>query len=275
MQVADMKSAGMGAAPPMVRIDQIKKIYPTRDGAAVTALPGISLDIAEGEFVSVVGPSGCGKTTLLKILAGLIEPTAGTVTVSGHTDTASGTGAKTKPLGVVFQAPVLMPWLTVLDNVLLPARVLKLDIAAATARANELLGIVGLEGFQRQYPGELSGGMQQRVAIVRGLIHQPNVLLMDEPFGALDALTRERMNEELQKIWLTDRKSIFFITHSIPEAVFLSDRIIVMSARPARIVKEFRIPFARPRRMDLLADPAFGAFANEIRQLLGDGDAHL
>jgi NitT/TauT family transport system ATP-binding protein len=172
-------------------------------------------------------------------------------------------------MGVVFQAPVLLPWLTVLKNVLLPIRVLRLPREPALARAHALLRLVGLEGFENKYPFELSGGMQQRVGIVRSLIHDPGVLLMDEPFGALDALTRERMSIELQKIWMANRKTVFFITHSILESVFLSDRVLVMSARPGRFVEEFSIPFPRPRAFDLTTKPEFNAFVARIRALLG------
>lgn len=169
----------------------------------------------------------------------------------------------------MFQTPVLLPWLTVLENVLLPIRVLRLDLSTARERACDLLALVDLEGFESKYPLELSGGMQQRVSIVRSLIHNPGLLLMDEPLGALDALTRERMGMELQRIWLANRKTVFFITHSIFEAVFLSDRVLVMSQRPGRIVREFSIPFGRPRNFELTVEPDFGQLVEQIRDLLG------
>jgi NitT/TauT family transport system ATP-binding protein len=172
-------------------------------------------------------------------------------------------------MGVVFQSPVLLPWLTVIQNVLLPIRVLRLPRAPAVERARSLLALVGLSGFENKYPSELSGGMQQRVGIARSLSHDPGVLLMDEPFGALDALTRERMSLELQKIWMASRKTVFFITHSILESVFLSDRVLVMSARPGRFIAEFTIPFARPRTFAVTAEPEFNAFVARIRDLLG------
>ena len=247
----------------LLQVVDLTKDYSTRSGVYVTALPGISMTLDDGEFVCVVGPSGCGKTTLLKILAGIVEPTTGQVLYRGKQITGAQQG-----MGVVFQSPVLMPWLKIIDNVLLPAKVIGLDRTAARATAMELLALVGLRGFEIKYPFELSGGMQQRAAIVRSLVHDPSILLMDEPFGALDALTREHMNVELQRIWLARRKTVFLITHNIFEAVFLSDRVLVMSARPGRFIKEFHIPFARPRDINLTATTEFGNYVKEIRQLL-------
>jgi NitT/TauT family transport system ATP-binding protein len=224
----------------------------------------VSLSLADGEFVSVVGPSGCGTSTLMKLIGGLLTPSTGEIVYRGQAVTRPQRG-----MGIVFQTPVLLPWLTVLQNVLLPIKILRADIRAATERAGALLDLVGLTGFQHKYPSELSGGMQQRVGIVRSLIHDPSLLLMDEPFGALDALTRERMSSEVQRIWLANRKTVFFITHSILESVFLSDRVLVMSARPGRIVRELVIPFERPRDFRLTTTPEFGRFVNEMRQLLG------
>lgn len=247
----------------LLQVINLTKDYATRSGSQVTALPGVSMTLDDGEFVSVVGPSGCGKTTLLKILAGIVEPTTGQVLYRGRQITGAQQG-----MGVVFQSPVLMPWLKIIDNVLLPAKVLGLDRTAANETAMELLALVGLRGFENKYPFELSGGMQQRASIVRSLVHDPSILLMDEPFGALDALTREHMNVELQRIWLSRRKTVFFITHSISEAVFLSDRVLVMSARPGKFIKDFRIPFARPRDYNCTATMEFGNYVKEIRQLL-------
>ncbi|MEJ0097568.1 MAG: ABC transporter ATP-binding protein [Bauldia sp.] len=253
------------AAPEaLLRTVALTKYYPTLKGERVFALAETSLELADGEFVSVVGPSGCGKSTLMKLIAGIIPRSSGEIIYRGEPVTRAQSG-----VGVVFQTPVLLPWLTVLDNVLLPIKVLRGDRRAADVRARQLLAQVGLEGFEQKYPGELSGGMQQRASIVRSLVHDPKVLLMDEPFGALDALTRERMSIELQRLWLADRKTLFFITHSIPESVYLSDRVLVMSPRPGRIIKEFRIPFARPRDLDLTATSEFGAYVSEIRHLLG------
>src|SRR5262249_33651013 len=200
--------------------------YESRSGA-VSALEGIDFTVADGEFVSIVGPSGCGKSTLLKILAGLLPRSGGDASLRG-----TPIARPRRDIGVVFQSPVLFPWRTVLDSVLLPVDAQALGRSRYDSVARELLTLVGLEGFENRYPWELSGGMQQRVAIVRALINDPVMLLMDEPFGALDAMTRESMNLELQRIWLTRRKTVLFITHSISEAVFLADRVLVMTARP-------------------------------------------
>jgi len=242
----------------------VSKDYETREGDEILALGQASLSLADGEFVSVVGPSGCGKSTLLKIIAGIEPPTAGTIIYRGQAVRRAQRG-----MGVVFQTPVLLPWLTVLENVMLPVRVLRLPRKPGEERARMLIALVGLAGFEGKYPVELSGGMQQRVGIARSLIHDPGLLLMDEPFGALDALTRERMSLELQKIWIANRKTVFFITHSILESVFLSDRVLVMSARPGRITDEFVIPFPRPRGFDLGANPEFNDLVSRIRRLLG------
>src|SRR5262249_29062959 len=224
------------------------------------ALDDIHFNIAEGEFVAIVGPSGCGKSTLLKILAGLMPPSGGEVKLRGE----EITGPR-RDIGVGFQSPVLFPWRNVLGNVLLPADVQKLGREGSQARALELLAMVGLQGFEHRYPWELSGGMQQRVAISRGLIHNPAMLLMDEPFGALDAMTRENMNLELQRIWLERRETVLFITHSIAEAVFLADRVLVMTPRPGRIAEEVQIAIPRPRALDVLAIPEFGGIVRRIR----------
>jgi NitT/TauT family transport system ATP-binding protein len=242
----------------------VSKEYETREGDQIVALDRASLSLADSEFVSLVGPSGCGKSTLLKIIAGIEPLSGGNIIYRGQAVKRPQRG-----MGVVFQTPVLLPWLTVLGNVLLPIRVLRMPHAPAEERARELIALVGLAGFEGKYPLELSGGMQQRVGIARSLIHDPGLLLMDEPFGALDALTRERMSLELQKIWLANRKTVFFITHSILESVFLSDRVLVMSGRPGRIVEELIIPFPRPRGFELAANPEFNALVFRIRDLLG------
>jgi NitT/TauT family transport system ATP-binding protein len=253
------------SSTPLLRTVGLAKNYATREGTRVAALAETTLALADGEFVSIVGPSGCGKSTLMKLIAGIISRSAGDIYYRGAPVTGAPQG-----IGVVFQSPVLLPWLTVLDNVTLPIRVLRTkNQAAAKLRAQQLLAVVGLDGVERKYPNELSGGMQQRASIVRSLIHDPGLLLMDEPFGALDALTRESIGLELQRIWLANKKTVFFITHSILEAVFLSDRVLVMSARPGRIVREFEIPFARPRDFDLTTSAEFGRYVGEIRHLLG------
>jgi NitT/TauT family transport system ATP-binding protein len=247
----------------LIDISGVTMSYPTASGMPVQALSPIDLSIEEGTFVSLVGPSGCGKSTLLKILAGLLHQSAGDVHLGGHS--LAGPSAD---VGVVFQQPVLLPWLTILNNVLLPIRVQGRQVSAYEERAGDLLRMVGLDGFQSRYPSELSGGMQQRVGIVRALVSDPQILLMDEPFGALDALTREQMNDDLQRIWSDQRKTVFFITHSIPEAVYLSDRVLVMSERPGRIVADFEVDLPRPRTLEDVSHPRFVELASEIRGLL-------
>ncbi len=228
----------------------------------VKALESLSTTLRKGEFLSVLGPSGCGKSTLLKVFAGLLRPSVGKATLAGRE--ISG---PRPDVGIVFQQPTLLPWQTVLDNVLLPVRTLRLDGRAGRDKALRLLELVGLADFAGHYPHELSGGMQQRVGIARGLVHDPNLLLMDEPFAALDAMTREYMMEELQRIWMAAGKSVVFITHSIPEALFLSDRIVVLSARPGRVIRQVEVDLPRPRTLDGMATPKFAALANELRAL--------
>ena len=257
-------SGAISGAEEILRVRNLSKTYLTRTGAPIIALNDVSLTLRDGEFVSIVGPSGCGKSTLLKLIAGLYRYTSGEILYRNQT-----VSRPQKGMGIVFQTPVLLPWLTVFENVLLPIKILRKDNKIAAVRARSLLALVGLADFEAKYPSELSGGMQQRVGIIRSLIHDPSVLLMDEPFGALDALTRERMGIELQRIWMDNRKTVFFITHSILEAVFLSDRVLVMSERPGRIVQEFIIPFTRPRQFKLTTDSEFGSYVSEIRTLLG------
>jgi NitT/TauT family transport system ATP-binding protein len=244
-----------------VRIANLEKTYRTKDGNSIHALADINLQISAGEFVSVVGPSGCGKTTLLKILAGILDRSSGVVEMQGRS--LSG---PSRELGVVFQAPVLLPWRTVLQNVMVPVEVQRRDRATFGARARQLIAMVGLSGFESKYPGELSGGMQQRVGICRALVHDPSFLLMDEPFGALDAMTRESMNEELQRIWRESRKTILLVTHSIPEAVYLADRVVVMTPRPGRIVDIVEIDLPRPRTLAMQNTPEFGHYVSAIRR---------
>jgi NitT/TauT family transport system ATP-binding protein len=265
--VAPLRAAPAAAstdAQCLVRIAGLQKIYKTRDGNDIHALKDIDLDIRAGEFISIVGPSGCGKTTLLKILAGILSRSAGDVTMGGRT--LSG---PSRELGVVFQAPVLLPWRTVLQNVMVPIQVQRRDRAVFEARARALIAMVGLTGFEHKYPSELSGGMQQRVGICRALVHDPSFLLMDEPFGALDAMTRESMNEELQRLWRESRKTILLVTHSIPEAVYLADRVVVMTPRPGRIVDVLDIDLPRPRTLAMQNTPEFGRFVAAIRRHFG------
>ncbi len=254
----------MNSATPTVEIRDLSKQFHSHDGGVTLALDRVSLQIQPGQFVSVVGPSGCGKSTLLAILAGVMERSSGSVTLRG----AEVTGPR-RDVGVMFQEALLLPYRTVMQNIMLPAIIHKLPLAEYQQRANALLKLVQLEGFADRYPSELSGGMQQRAAIARGLLHNPAMLLMDEPFGALDAMTREQMNLDLLDIWSEARKTVMLITHSISEAVFLSDRVIVMSPRPGRIVDTLDIDLPRPRNLAMMATPAFGAYAARIRASLG------
>lgn len=262
-------TASTAAAAPIIEIARLDKTFVTVRQDRIRALDDISLDVQEREFVTVVGPSGCGKTTLLKILAGLVTPSAGTVRVAG-----TAVAAPRRDIGIVFQNPVLLPWRTVMENVLLPAEVQSIPRATAQARARDLLNMVGLAEFADKYPMELSGGMQQRAAICRALVSDPKLLLMDEPFGALDAMTREQMNLELQRIWGESLKTVLLITHSIPEAVFLGDRVVVMTPRPGRIARTIDVPIPRPRSIDAMGDPLFARLTGDIRRLLyGRGEA--
>ncbi len=240
----------------------LSKTYVTGSGE-VTALKGLDFEIGDGEFVSVVGQSGCGKSTLLKVLAGLLPYTAGSVELNGKP-----LRGPTPQAAIVFQSPVLLPWRTVLDNVLLPIEFRKLPVADYRQSAADLLAMVGLSEFAQRYPFELSGGMQQRTAIVRALIQDPRLLLMDEPFGALDAMTREQMNLELLRIWSQNRKTVIFITHSIAEAIFLSDRVIAMTARPGTIADIITIDLPRPRELSVINTDRFGRYAAKLRSLL-------
>ena len=257
----------VGAAA-LIQLDGVSKTFRTTSGGTIRALDRVDMSIGASEFVSIVGPSGCGKTTLLRIIAGLEGGFAGTLRLAGEK-----VDGPSRDIGIVFQDATLLPWRTVLDNVLLPAQVLRMSAAPALETAHQLLDLVGLKGFEERYPHELSGGMRQRVSIARALIHDPAVLLMDEPFGALDALTRENMGLELLKIWDAARKTVFLITHSISEAVFLSDRVIVLSPRPGRILAEVTIDLPRPRALDLLSDEAFGVYTRQIRRVLDASSA--
>jgi NitT/TauT family transport system ATP-binding protein len=259
------RAPATGVARDVIAVRQLSKVYGGGAGA-VPALRDIDFAVREGEFMSIVGPSGCGKSTLLKILAGLMPASEGEALLNG-----TPIAGPRRDIGVVFQSPVLFPWRSVLGNVLLPVDVQHLGRERMTAHALELLALVGLTGFEHRYPWELSGGMQQRVALVRALIHDPALLLMDEPFGALDALTREAMNFELQRIWLERRKTVLFVTHSTSEAVFLADRVLVMTQRPGRIGDLLDIQFPRPRSLDVMTTEAFGAHVRRIRAALNAG----
>jgi NitT/TauT family transport system ATP-binding protein len=252
---------------PYLAFEAVSKDYATAMGSLL-ALDGITFALARGEFVSIIGPSGCGKSTLLKMTLGLIPPSRGRILIDGRP--VAGPQVN---IGMVFQTPALPPWRRVLDNVLLPIEVLNKRRADFRDKAKELLALVGLEGFEDRWPRELSGGMRQRVGICRALIHDPGLLLMDEPFGALDAMTRESLQGEIQRIWEETRKTILFVTHSIDEAVLLSDRVIVLSPRPGRVSDEVRIDLARPRTAQSRSSQVFQSYALGLRRSLGLTDA--
>ena len=239
-------------------IGQVSKVYATRDGT-VRALDRISIEQKRGEFLAIVGPSGCGKSTLLMIAAGLARASSGSVVVDGRNIAAPRTD-----IGIVFQSPVLLEWRSALSNIMLQAEARRLDRSIAEARAHELLQSVGLDGFADKYPQELSGGMRQRVSICRALVHQPPHLLMDEPFGALDALTRDQLVLDMQSLCRERNMSVLFVTHSIAEAVFLSDRVVVMTPRPGKIDEVIDIDLPRPRTLAMRETPAFAHYSRRI-----------
>jgi len=247
---------------PLLQAKSLSKTYDTAHGS-VPAVRNISFKVAAGEFLCIVGPSGCGKTTILHLLGGLIPPTEGQVLLAGHP-----LSEPPPEISVVFQNPNLMPWRTVSDNVILPLQILAMPNAETQKRSKETLDMVGLSDFAQAYPKELSGGMEQRVAVARALIQQPSILLLDEPFGALDALTRERLNHEILRLWQNQNLTAVMVTHNIREAVFLADRVLVLSPRPATISAEFIIDLPRPRPEGIEYGEAFGALAYEIRQAI-------
>jgi NitT/TauT family transport system ATP-binding protein len=251
-------------AESFIHLAGVRKLYRTR-GQDFLAVSEATFDVEEGELVALVGPSGCGKTTLLKILAGLHPSDGGEVRIGSPTQPFD----PSRDIGMVFQQPLLLKWRRVLDNVLLPAEILGLPMAESRARARDLLALVGLQGAEEKYPYELSGGMQQRAAIARALVHDPKLILMDEPFGALDALTREKMNLELLRIWQQSRKTIIFVTHGITEAVFLGTRVVVLTAGPARMADNFKVELPRPRTLDMKTHEKFGEYTRRIYRLLG------
>jgi NitT/TauT family transport system ATP-binding protein len=252
--------AGITRGEIFVEIRDVRKVY-EGSGDRIEALASVSLQVRRGEFVSILGPSGCGKSTLLMIVGGLVSPTEGSVVIGG----AAVKGAQTD-LGIVFQDPVLLEWRTSLGNVMIQAEARRLDNKIYLARARQLLASVGLGGFEHKYPFELSGGMRQRVSLCRALVHRPRLLLMDEPFGALDALTRDQMNLDLQRMWLQDPITVLLVTHSIPEAVFLSDRVFVMSARPGTVDAIVDVDLPRPRGLEALEQPEFLHHVRGIKQ---------
>ncbi len=251
-------------AEPFIHLAGVRKVYRKRDEQFL-AISDVSFDVEAGELVSLVGPSGCGKTTLLKILAGLSDYDTGAVRIGSRAHPFD----PSRDVGMVFQQPLLLKWRRVLDNVLLPAEILGLPRRESRERARDLLAMVGLAGFEEKHPYELSGGMQQRAAIARALVHDPKLVLMDEPFGALDALTREKMNLELRSIWARSHKTIVFVTHGISEAVFLGTRVIVLTAGPARMADNIPIQLPAMRTLDLKTTNAFGDYSRRIYRLLG------
>jgi len=257
------KSLRVNANQPLLRIEQVSKHFGKRAGGEVVALKSVTLDVERDQFVSLVGPSGCGKTTLMKLIGGLIPASDGKVWLDGqHVSRSSRT------IGMVFQRAILLPWRSVLDNVLFPIEMLGWSTRDYRDEAMRLIELVGLRGFENARPNELSGGMQQRVSICRALVYDPQILLMDEPFGALDAMTREDLSMELLRIWTEKKKTIIFVTHSIPEAVLLSDRVVVMTARPGRVVEDVKIDLPRPRTMDTESLPQFSAYVSAIRKMI-------
>lgn len=244
---------------PRLSIEKLSVTYASARGK-LTAVRDLSLRVTDGEFVAVLGPSGCGKSTLLNIASGLLAPSRGQVAIQGKP-----VAGPRRDVGIVFQQPTLLPWKSVLENVLVPVQAMGLPVSEHMDRALSLIRMVRLEGFEKHYPNELSGGMQQRVGIARGFMHDPQLLLMDEPFAALDAMTREHMTDELQAMWMQSGKSVLFITHSIPEAVYLADRVVVLSERPGTVVDVIDVPIPRPRTLETLGSPEFNTICNRLR----------
>jgi NitT/TauT family transport system ATP-binding protein len=256
--------AASRVAGPILTIRGVQKRFTARSGEVVAALDDVNLETAAGEFVAFVGISGCGKTTLLKIVGGLISPTQGEIIYKG--DRVTG---PIKDLGIVFQKPVLLEWRTVLRNITLQTSMRDLGSSAEQRRlAEDLLDRVGLAGYGDRYPWELSGGQQQRVSLCRALVHNPGLLLMDEPFGALDALTREQLQRDLERMWLAQKPTVLFVTHDVGEAVCLADRVIVLAGKPGRVVANIRIDVGRARGADLLNNPKLQAYAKDVRSVL-------
>ena len=260
MQTSATRAEGDRGA---IEVTSLSKVYVSQEGQ-IKALSDVSFAIADAEFVTIVGHSGCGKSTLLKIIAGLLPPSSGSVKVRGRSVTAP-----LSDVGMVFQRPVLLKWRTIFANVMLPIEMLRLPRKESAERALDLLKLAGLSEFRHQYPAQLSGGMQQRAAICRALVHDPSLLLMDEPFGALDLMTREEMNFELLRIWSERRKTTLLVTHSISEAVFLADRVIVMTPRPGMVADIVEVNLPRPRMPETKLDPRFSACVQAIGRKIG------
>jgi NitT/TauT family transport system ATP-binding protein len=257
-------------APPVIEVRDLSLTFVTADGP-VAALSGINLDVGRGEFVSLIGPSGCGKTTLLRVIADLEQPTGGTIMVNGVTPHQA---REARAYGYVFQAAALYPWRNIARNVALPLEIMGLDRATRDLRVRENLELVNLTGFERKFPWQLSGGMQQRVSIARALAVRPELLLMDEPFGALDEIVRDHLNEQLLKLWAKTDKTVVFVTHSIPEAVFLSTKIVVMSPRPGRVHDVIDSTLPRERTLDIRETPEFLKIAHRVREGLRAGHSY-
>jgi NitT/TauT family transport system ATP-binding protein len=252
----------------MIEVRDISKTFEV-GGRAFNAVGNISLSIQAGKFATVVGPSGCGKSTLLMMIAGLVKPTSGEVRVDSETISEPNP----RKIGLVFQDATLLPWKTALGNVLFPLELSGVASERRSARARALLEIVGLEKFADHFPHELSGGMQQRIGIARGLAHDPAILLMDEPFSALDEQNRTKLGRELLKIWERTQKTVLFITHSLSEALYLSDLVYVMSSAPGRVIETIEVKFPRPRPLEIIGSPEFGQLRNRIWNIIADGDA--
>ena len=268
--VVSMRSSnlnGLSKSESVIAIEGVTKTFETRQGQ-LRALDPIDLEIRSKEFVCLIGPSGCGKSTVLGMIAGLLKPTDGSLKVDGKTVEEA---RKANQIGLIFQDAVLLPWRTVSENVSLPLEVLKIPSDERDARIKEVLKLVKLEGFERRFPHELSGGMRQRLGIARALSFDPRVLLMDEPFGALDAITRDKMSIELLRIWEQRQKTVVFVTHSINEAAFLSDRVVVMTARPGRVAAVINNPLPRPRPLNIRESAEFAALSRQLRNLLENG----
>jgi NitT/TauT family transport system ATP-binding protein len=258
------------SAHSVISTKKLDLVFQTNDGP-VHALSDINIDVAKGEFVSLIGPSGCGKTTLLRVIADLEQPTGGSITVNGMSPREARLN---RAYGYVFQAPALFPWRTIADNIALPLEVMDIDKAERERRIRENLALVDLAGFEKKYPWQLSGGMQQRASIARALAVQPDMLLMDEPFGALDEIVRDHLNEQLLKLWATTQKTVVFVTHSIPEAVFLSTKIVVMSPRPGRVQDVIDCDLGNERPLDIRETPEFLKIAHRVREGLRAGHAY-
>lgn len=261
-----IQSARSGPAEAVVSVESVSQTYGSAS-SGIAALRDVNITMGDGEFVSIVGPSGCGKSTLLRIIADLLPPTEGRVLIRGRSPHEA---REQREIGMVFQSPVLYDWRSVRRNIELPLEIIGRPRPERRARAEEMLRLVGLEQFASSYPWQLSGGMQQRVSIARALVFKPVILLMDEPFGALDELGRERMNGELQRIWAQTAKTVLFVTHSVPEAVFLSSRIVVMSPHPGRVIAEVTVDLPRPRTPDTRMDSHYYDVITQVRRALNE-----